>query len=498
MVSGAEIRIVGIGASAGGLEALEDFFRTIPFQCGMAFVIVQPALGESYHPLDGLLARYTRMGIQHVDKKTAVQTNQIYLSQPKSSLALEKGHLVPTASASTNFRVESPIDDFLASLAEKLQHRAIGVILSGSGSDGTTGCTLIKRAGGLVIAQDPANCRFASMPGNVIREGIADHVLPAVEIPPKLLEHFQSGTEKSTEKDGQASEYLSTTKLLYKVDGIDFSGYRVSTIMRCIERRYRRCGFRSLGAYFQELQRSPRELRELHKELLIGVTFFFRDSEAFHFVRETMGPNLLESFQGAPALRVWAAGCSSGEEVYSLCICLLEAMQDSGIHLPLKVFATDLDREALAFAAVGRYPSSIASRIEPEYLEKYFNKLGEQYEVVSFLRRSIIFSPHNTVSDPPFTSMHLIVCRNLLIYFQPDLQKRALSLFHFGLHKGGYLFLGKSESLGELDGAFETISSRAKVFRKRDSVKLASLMDLGVRFPEKKQLPCPPLRSSKG
>ena len=473
--------VVGIGASAGGLEALEVLFARCPSDSGASFVVIQHLSPDFKSLMDELLARHTEMKIYRVDEETKIQPNCIYLIPPKKNLTIRGSTLIPS-DQDPSIQLRLPIDTFFNSLAEQYKERAIGVILSGTGSDGSRGCATIKENDGLVIAQDPQSSKFDGMPRSVIRLNLADKILKPDEIPDHVVRFMRYSDEKipSIDLDQHPEKFNSIAELLQSVEGLDFSSYRSSTVTRRIERRIKINHLMNIDEYLRLLQDNPNELKELHGELLINVTRFFRDKEAFKYLRNIVIPDIVKQAQSDETIRVWVAGCSTGEEAYSIAICLMEYLELAGISKEVKIFATDVDRDAVETAAAGKYPENIHQDISPERLSKYFLKHDNTYEVRSKLRRVIIFSQHNTVKDPPFTKMHLISCRNLLIYFQVALQSRAISLFHFGLRSNGVLFLGKSEALGELSNEFIPLNPTYKVFRKLRDVKLARISEINL------------------
>ncbi|NRA69005.1 MAG: PAS domain-containing protein [Pseudobacteriovorax sp.] len=473
--------IVGIGASAGGLEALEAFFKSFPNGTGLSFVVIQHLSPDFKSMMDELLARHTKMRIYPVDQETKIEQNCIYLIPPKKNLTINGNSLIPW-DQDPEVQLRLPIDTFFTSLAEEYGSNAIGVILSGTGSDGTRGAAAIKENEGFVIAQEPSSCRFDGMPKSVIRRGIPDKIMRPESMSEMILNYTQNpGVVLDTLSLTHETDKLSViNSLLSTVDGLDFTNYRPSTIIRRIERRVKINHMKDLNEYIHLLRSDLSELTALHGEILIGVTKFFRDREAFSFLSDTVIPKIIEQASHEDTIRIWVAGCSTGEEAYSIGMCFQDYLDDQGLFKELKIFATDVDTEALEVAVAGRYPESIAEDVGAERIAKYFSKTDSYYEVKAKLRRSIIFSQHNTVKDPPFTCMNLVSCRNLLIYFQPSLQAKAISLFHFGLKNNGCLFLGKSEALGELAAEFEVISPTYKFFQKLRDVKLALASNISM------------------
>jgi two-component system CheB/CheR fusion protein len=468
--------IVGIGASAGGLEALETFFKTTPPDTGLTFVVIQHLSPDFKSLMDDLLSRHTTMKIIRVDEDTKIFPNCVYLIPPKKNLTIRGDILSPTDFA-PNTQLRLPIDHFFVGLAEEYGHRAIAVILSGTGSDGTRGATAVRENAGLVIAQDPSSCKFDGMPTSIVRAGIADYILPPDQIPGTIVDYVthSAGADRTIREsvyERDVDKVGIILNLLRSVDGVDFSSYRISTVARRIERRVKHHSLRGLDEYIELLGRDPRELEILHGEMLIGVTRFFRDLESFELLKSRVIPYICEPSRTDP-VRIWTAGCSTGEEAYSVAILFLEHFRETGISFDFKVFATDIDRDSLAVAQAALFDASAVVDVPPDILERYFVRQEGKFLVNAHVRKRILFSHHNVVKDPPFTRLDLVTCRNLLIYFQGQLQLKALSMFHFGLRPKGYLFLGSSETLGEIADEFDVISAQTKMFQKRRDVRLA-------------------------
>lgn len=461
--------IIGIGASAGGLDALEAFFKAAPCDSDLTYVVIQHLSPDFKSLMSEILARHTKMPIHRVEQPTEVAPNAIYLISPGQKLEIHGTVLVPSELAS-NLSLKLPIDQFLISLAKEHRNRAVAVILSGTGSDGTRGCGAIKENEGFVVVQEPESSQFDGMPRSVIDQGFFDTIQLPEEMPQTILRvsgQFQDDSLQSAlELDAEVFKEIS--QLLMKIEGLDFSDYRPSTIGRRIERRVKLSHLDSVQEYLDLLRRDEVELKQLHGEVLIGVTRFFRDTSEFAFVKERVIPQIINSAlqRGDKTIRIWVAACSTGEEAYSVAIEFLEYLRIHKVSLEIKLFATDIDRRAIETAAKGIYPENILQEVAPDILDRYFTKKSNNLEVVPVLRRAIIFSVHNVTKDPPFTKMHLITCRNVLIYFQPNLQTRTLALFHFGLRPEGVLFLGKSESLGQLAPEFKVLDPHHRVFVK--------------------------------
>ncbi len=467
--------IVGIGASAGGLEALEQFLRHMTENCGMAFVIVQHLDPTHKGIMPELLQRTTKMQVFQVSDRMRVKTNCDYVIPPNKDMSILHGALYlfePTSARGLRL----PIDFFLRSLAEDRQVGSIGIILSGMGSDGTLGLRAIKEKGGIVLVQEPASAKFDSMPRSAINAGLVDLVAPAEDLPAKLIDLLQhphvlaKSEPELEEKDQSALEKVLI--LLRSKTGNDFSLYKKNTIYRRIERRMSVHQIDRIGAYVRYLQENPLEAELLFKELLIGVTSFFRDPEVWKQVQEEAFPALLEGYPDGGCLRAWSTGCSTGEEAYSLAIVFKEALEQvkPGGHFTLQIFATDLDRDGIDRARRAVYPAKIAAEMSPERLQRYFVKDGNEYRVCKEIREMVTFATQNVIMDPPLTRLDILVCRNLMIYLTPELQKKLLPLFHYSLNPGGVLFLGSAESVSTFTDLFAPLSIKSRLFRKRESL----------------------------
>ncbi len=459
------VGVVGIGASAGGLEALERFFDGMPADTGLAFVVVQHLSPDHKSLMVELLSKHTPMRVCRVEDEMAVEADTVYLLPPKKSVTLQ-GDLLRLEDRPPGHAVPLPIDIFFSSLAEARGEEAVGIVLSGTGSDGMRGVRDLKAAGGTVLVQDEASAKFDGMPRAAISTGIVDAVLPPEQMGARLrpLAHPEPPSLDPAD-EAVASAYGRIVDRLRSQAGHDFTHYKASSVLRRIERRMGVNAVPSLQAYADLVASSPEEVGILYRDLLIGVTRFFRDRDAYELVRTRVLPALLEKGRWDQQVRIWVAGCSTGEEAYSLGILLLEAMEAAGRRVPVKIFATDVDRRALEAASAGAYPASIAADVSPERLARYFVRRGDHYVVGRELRATVLFAAHNVVRDPPFTRVDLVTCRNLLIYLEPVLQRRALSLFHYALNQGRYLLLGPAESLGELADQFQVVDARWKLYQ---------------------------------
>lgn len=467
--------IVAIGASAGGLEALETFFDNMPADTGLAFVVVQHLSPDFKSLMDELLSRHTKIRIHRVVDGMPVDANAIYLMPPKKEMIISGGSLLLTDKDRSQ-SLTLPIDVFFRSLAQDAGSRAVGVVLSGTGSDGSRGVRAIRDAGGLVIVQDPLTAKFDGMPKSAIDTGMVDYVLAPERMPEAILanrDYTGTRAELPSSASAVSEEGMNAIfRILRDECGIDFSHYKQSTVSRRVERRLQLIQALDLEDYVRRLREDPGEVNSLYHDLLIGVTEFFRDAEAFERLEREVIPQLLDRHKPGEELRVWVAGCGTGEEAYSLAILLHEATEKRNRPCDVKLFATDVHRASLEFASAGLYDEATLGRISSERMKRYFLRRGNRYQVSQELRKLIVFAPHNVIKDAPFTRLDLISCRNMLIYLQPLAQKKVLSLFHFGLKSGGIMFLGPSESPGEIADEFETLDVHWKIFRKRRDIRL--------------------------
>ncbi len=479
--------IVGIGASAGGLEALEQFLGHVPESSGMAFVIVQHLDPTHKGIMPELLQRATTMEVVQVKDRMPVKPNGVYVIPPNRDMSILHGvlHLFePTEKRGLRL----PIDFFLNSLAEDRLHNSIGVILSGMGSDGTAGLRAIKEKSGLGLAQEPGSAKFDSMPRSAIIAGLADIVAPAEELPGKIIEYLKHTIviPKSEihleEKDQSALEKVLI--LLRSKTGHDFSLYKKNTVYRRIERRMGIHQLNRIATYVRYLQENPQEVELLFKELLIGVTSFFRDPAAWEQIREEVLPQLLEGRPTGGVLRAWSTGCSTGEEAYSLAIIFKEALEKikSTENFRLQIFATDLDRDAIDKARQGFYPSSIVADISTERLQRFFIKEENGYRVGKEIREMVTFATQNVIMDPPFTKLDILICRNLLIYLTPELQKKLMPLFHYSLNHDGVLFLGSAETISSFTDLFAPLNIKSRLFKRRESLMTTELLSFPPTF----------------
>ena len=478
--------IIGIGASAGGLEALEQFLGGVPQDSGMAFVIVQHLDPTRQGIMSELLQRVTSMTVTQVKDRTTVRSNCVYVIPPNKDLSLLHGvlHLLKPV-APRGLRL--PIDFFFCSLAQDLKDQSVGVILSGMGSDGTLGLRAIKESAGMVLVQDPEGAKFDSMPRSVIDAGLADIVAPAKELAKKLASYLHRPAavdHAEAPGDGKTQSSLEKVMLLLRThSGNDFSFYKRNTLQRRIERRMGIHQIAKTAAYVRFLQENTQERELLFKEMLIGVTNFFRDPAAWKALRAAL-PALLASRKPGQTIRAWVPGCSTGEEAYSLAIELKEAVDKTRAKAPFKVqiFATDLDRDAIEKARLGLFPAHIAVDVPAVLLKRYFTKVDLGYRVCKEIRDMVTFAPQNLIAEPPFTKLDILSCRNLLIYLTAEIQKKLIPLFHYSLTPGGLFFQGSAETVGEHSDLFKPINAKARLFRRTESVLRQGQVDFPTAF----------------
>lgn len=464
--------VVGIGASAGGLEALERFFANVPTKTGMAFVVIQHLSPDFRSLMDELLARRTKLPIALVEDGMAIEPDHVYLIPPKKEMIIAGGRLL-LSERDRQQELTLPIDVFFRSLAQDCGARGVAIVLSGGGSDGSRGIRDVHEAGGLVLVQDNESAQFDGMPRTARDAGVATAVLTPEAMPGFLLEHNDRDQVTDSSAAGPPAPYgmAAVYHMLQTEYGLDFKDYKPSTVTRRIERRLQMSHVEDIDAYVERLRSERSELDILYRDLLIGVTRFFRDEEAFILLEERVLPKLVAGPVDKP-LRIWVAGCATGEEAYSIAILLHELGAGQPGGRPVKVFATDVHRGSLDHAARGLYDESAVADVSSERLARYFRRHGAGYQVVPDIRQMLVFAPHNVIKDPPFTRVDLISCRNMLIYLQPAAQQKVLSLFHFALNRGGMMLLGPSESPGMLLRDFETVEGHWRLYRKHSDVRI--------------------------
>jgi len=462
--------IVGIGASAGGLAAYKKFFNHMPDDSGMAFVLV-PHLDPSHQSLMvELLSRQTEMPVCEIEHDMAMKPNRVYIIPPAKYLTIESGKLQLSKPPQPS-RVETAIDHFLRSLAEDQRERAIGIILSGTSSHGSIGLQAIKANGGMAMVQRPDTAEYDAMPQNAIDTGIVDYILPPEEMPAALIQYvkhaYVSGAWQPSEPAKTELEQLDRVLGLLKArTKYDFRQYRKNMILRRVQRRMSLNQIDQLSDYSEFLRNTPDEAKHLFRDLLIGVTGFFREPEAYKVIEERIIPQWLERKNDDTPVRIWIPGCATGEEAYSIAMLLIEKYSTAQKPLNLQIFATDIDEAALEYARQGIYPVSITADIPPERLTRFFTQTGDHYHVNKVVREQVVFAAQNLISDAPFSRLDLISCRNLLIYLEPEVQRKVISLFHFALNEDGHLFLGSSETVGRHADLFKTVSKKWRIFRR--------------------------------
>lgn len=466
--------IVGIGASAGGVQALQAFFNSTPPSSGMAFVVILHLSPDYDSKLTEVLRRVTSMPVEQVNKKTRIRPNQVYVVPPNRHLTMSDGYIIVSPNTEEGDR-RAPIDIFFRTLAASHGARAISVILSGTGANGSMGLKRVKEVGGAAFVQNPREAEFNEMPRNAIATEMVDEVLPVAEIPEKILLYRKNlGTiqipveaEKRAEDQQHALREIFT--LLRLRTGHDFSNYKRPTLLRRIERRINIRNLPHLPAYAAYLQQNPDEITALLKDLLISVTNFFRDKKAFDVIEKEILPSFIEGKKAEEQVRIWVAGCATGEEAYSLAMLCAEKTL-SVIDAPkIQIFATDIDEAAITFAREGLYTINDAADVSPERLRRFFNKESDGYRVRREIREMILFANHNFIKDPPFSHLDMISCRNVLIYLNQTARERVMETFHFALRPGGYLFLGLSESADSASDLYAPYNREYHIFQTRQA-----------------------------
>ncbi|OIR05637.1 chemotaxis protein methyltransferase [mine drainage metagenome] len=463
--------VVGIGASAGGLEAFEQFFRSIPPDSGMAFVLVSHLDPDHDSMLTEILQRTTSMPVVEAQDHVKVEPNCVYVLPPNREMAIFHRNLqLSTPEMPRGQRMV--IDSFLRSLAEDQGEKAVGIILSGTGTDGTLGLRAIQGAGGITLVQDPATAKYDGMPVSAIQAGYASYTLPVEKMPAQLLNNRLklSAANEAAPSPAAENSLSRILMLLRSGTGNDFSLYKKSTIGRRIERRMSQHNIDDMDTYARYLKEHPPEVQSLFKELLINVTSFFRDPEAFVVLKQNILPELLKNKPEHYVFRVWVAGCATGEEAYSIAILLHELMGENEFDFKTQIYSTDLDDDAIAVARAGVYPPNIAQDVTPERLRRFFVKEDAGYRVKKEIREMVVFATQNIIKDPPFTKLDLLSCRNLMIYLEPELQNRVIPAFHYALKPGGVLFLSPSESIGNHVELFTALNRKWKFYQTTPSI----------------------------
>jgi len=461
--------IVGIGASAGGLDAIEKFFSNMPSDSGMAFVIIMHFDPTSKSVMVEILKRYTKMEVQQAEDGMKINPNSVYIIPPNKDLAVLHGALQllkPTVSKG----IRHPIDFFFRSLAEDYKEKAICIIFSGTGTEGTLGLKAIKGEGGMVMVQDLTSAAYDGMPASAISTGFADYILPPEKMPEQLQNYIKQPYIEGTSKAPsikKTAPYDNIFVLIRDRTGHDFSFYKESTINRRIERRMNIHQITELSDYIRYLSENPSECDVLFKELLIGVTSFFRNPEAFEILIQKILPEMLKDRTPDLPVRIWISACSTGEEAYSIAMIFKEYLDEIKSNVKVQIFATDVDKDAIEKARAGVYPASIAVDVSQERLTRFFTKAEDSYRVKKEIREMVTFAIHSLIKDPPFSNIDMVTCRNLLIYLGPLLQKKVLSALHYSLKKDGILFLGNSETIGEFTDLFSAYDRKWRIYKSK-------------------------------
>jgi two-component system CheB/CheR fusion protein len=469
------VTVVGIGASAGGLEAFSELLKNLSIRTGMAFVFVQHLDPHHSSQLVQILTRETTMPVKEADDGEILQPNQIYVMPPNREMTLEKGALRLWERPDVRGR-HLPIDRFFVSVAKEQGSLAVGIVLSGTASDGTRGLNAIKEKGGITIAQNEGSARFPSMPASAISSGNVDLVLTPQGIAQELARvsshpYVKAQNEPKASKDGK--DRILT--LLLAATGVDFSQYRHTTLLRRIHRRMVLNRTEDFDAYVDFLQKNPDELEALYQEVLIHVTSFFREPETFETLRQSVFPKLMKGRHREDPIRIWLPGSSTGEEVYSIAISLFEFFENSAVRPPIQIFGTDVSQRVIEKARSGIFGETIESEVSSDRLRRFFTRIDRGYRINKPIRDLCVFARQDLARDPPFSKMDLISCRNVMIYFEPELQRRLIPLFHYALKPSGFLLLGSAESIGRFSDLFDVVTQKLKLFRKRPGNRHSSL-----------------------
>ncbi|MEM7330478.1 MAG: chemotaxis protein CheB [Chloroflexota bacterium] len=482
-----EFPAVAIGASAGGLVALEAFFKNTPADSGLAFVIVQHLSSEFKSLMDTLLARHTDMPIHIIEEGMRIKPNHIFLIPSGTLLSIKNKRFLLTETQTQKPVLRYPIDTFFKSLSADADERAIGVVLSGAGTDGSRGIVDIKNRGGIVLAQDEKSARFEAMPQAAIETGLVDYVLNPREMPTAIQTILNGQRLKSSPEESDQFEIITAEnaftyilELLQKQFKVDFSQYKIPTLLRRIDRRMQMGQFQEVELYVSYLKENSGELDSLYRDLLVDVTHFYRDKKAFQWLEEEAVLLLLQSKSPKETLRLWVAGCATGQEAYSIASLVQYLIDSNNLPLDFKLFATDLHEDSIRQAALGYYAASQRHEIPEHIFEQYFFEENGRIYIEQDIRKKIIFAAHDLLNDSPFTNLDFISCRNVLIYLQNDAQQRILQQFHFGLNKDGVLFLGPSEYLGGLVNEFEEMNRLWRVYRKSSNRRLSDITHLNL------------------
>ena len=478
--------IIGIGASAGGLEALEQFFGNVPTDSGMTYVVIQHLDPSHVGIMPELLQRTTTLKVLQATDYLQVKQNHVYVIPPNKSMSILNGFLHLFDPIETR-GLRLPIDFFFRSLAADQQENSIGIILSGMGSDGSTGVKAIKEKNGIVMVQDPATAKFDGMPVSAINAVNADIIAPALELPGKLTQFLKMSTDsiQKGEIDGHIKNNLEKIVILLRTHtGHDFSLYKKNTLLRRIERRMNVHQINMMAKYVHFLQENPKELDILFKELLIGVTSFFRDAAVWEKLKNNVLPDLFGIMPNGYTFRSWIPGCSTGEEAYSLAMVFKEAYEKvkQNKSFSLQIFATDIDSDAIEKARKGYFTSNIVSDVSTPRINQFFIKDENGFHINNSIREMVVFAPHDVIKDPPFTKIDLLLCRNLLIYLEPELQKKLMNLFHYSLNQNGIMILGKSENENSQNNLFSIINTKLKIFQSSAGAEKKHFLDFPGSF----------------
>jgi len=491
---------VGIGASAGGFEALEVFFGRMPPESGMAFIVVMHQPLHYVSLLPELLGRCTTMRVLAAADGMTIAPNSVYIAPASAYLSIRHAtlyHLEPPAGASLHL----PIDTLFRALADDQEAQAVCIVLSGTGTDGTVGLRAIKGAGGMSMVQDVQSAKYDGMLRSALATGLVDYVLPPSDMPPQLLAYVQGSYLRAhaLASTPVLSDMLQKIVFLLRDrTGHDFSGYKANSLSRRMTRRMSVHQLQEPQQYVRLLQEQPYELDLLFKELLIGVTSFFRDPEAFDVLTHEAVPALLAAKADDEDVRVWVPGCASGEEAYSLGILLYEGLERTAKRCKVQIFATDLDPQAIETARTGLYPAGIAGDIRLDRLARFFVQENQSYRIAKAIRDMVIFAPHNVLADPPFKKLDLLSCRNLLIYLDAALQKRLMPVFHYALRPHGLLFLGTSETVDGFDDLFTAVDKRWKLYARKETAATSLVPGLAPTGVAKQKRVAPPTSSTTG
>lgn len=467
--------LVGIGASAGGLDALKGLLREIPSDndLDIAYVVIQHLDPDHESILGSLLQKVTELEVCEIEDGTEIEPGCVYLNPPRKKIRVD-GRKFETSEFDPQKMPKLPIDYFFRSVAEEMEERGICIVLSGTGADGSTGLEAIKGAGGMTMVQEEGQAEYRGMPHNAIETGLVDYVLPVEEMPSRVMKYARHPYTEAPEKtEIKKNQFRNTVPKIFSLvkrrKGHDFSNYKSSTVRRRLGRRMAVHHIESLEEYYEYLQQNEEEVEKLFEDLLITVTNFFREPETFEFLKDEVLPDLIEVKPEDSSLRVWVPGCSTGEEAYTLGIILAEIMDERKRYQDVQIFATDLNGRSIEFARKGVFPESIAADLSGERLERFFEEEGDGYKVVSRIRKMVIFAEHDLVGDPPFSGMDLVSCRNVLIYMNQKLHEKVIPFFHYALNNDGFLLLGSSESLGGFTELFDPVSKEKGVFRRKKS-----------------------------